>query len=93
MSAGCIVAAGATGSKGEKPMVESLVAVADADRAHKVSRLTKGDEMSAENTDNALLQLLSTSLSLQQIADILDMPRDDVLKATRTLYARLGIRA
>jgi hypothetical protein len=74
-------------------MVESLVAVADADRAHKVSRLTKGDEMSAENTDNALLQLLSTSLSLQQIADILDMPRDDVLKATRTLYARLGIRA
>ena len=37
-----------------------------------------------------LLPLLTTGLSLQQIADALELPRDVVLALARSIYAKLG---
>jgi hypothetical protein len=74
-------------------MVEIRVAVPDAARAHELLRLPEEDAMSVENTDTVLLRLLSTPLSLQQIADLLKVPRADVLERAVTLYARLDIHA
>ena len=37
-----------------------------------------------------MLPLLATQLSLNEIAQILDMPRDEVVALAQSIYAKLG---
>jgi LuxR family maltose regulon positive regulatory protein len=49
---------------------------------------TRGPGLTA--SELRLLPLLATQLSLNEIAQILDMPRDVVIELAQSIYAKLG---
>ena len=42
------------------------------------------------NAEKRVLLLLTTELSLRQIAETLDLPRDVVMASAQSIYAKLG---
>jgi ATP/maltotriose-dependent transcriptional regulator MalT len=50
----------------------------------------RGDASGLTSSELRLLPLLTTQLSLNEIAQILEMPRDVVMALAHSIYAKLG---